>query len=310
VRKVLADGLVKEYRYPRDGKKPAVARISAASIDALVIDYRNSPEFERLAPHTKRLRLIRLRPLDDVGFRPVEQMRRREAIHIRDAVYRASGPAAANAFVSAARIVFEWGISRDRLENNPFDKIKALPGGALAAWTEEQASLALSKFPEHLRRVVVLAIYTGQRRGDLVALRWSQIAGGTLHITQQKGGMNVTMPMHPALATEMEAWRAEEARHHNNSSPFILLNKRRKPWKAATLTCAIKRALTNIGVSGLSIHGLRKLSANRLAEAGCTTHEIASITGHKSLGMVQHYTDKAERRRLAVTAVSRLKAIG
>ena len=53
-------------------------------------------------------------------------------------------------------------------------------------------------------------------------------------------------------------------------------------------------------------HGLRKAAARRLAEAGCTTKEIAAITGHTTLQEVERYTKAAEQRRLARTAIRRL----
>jgi len=46
-----------------------------------------------------------------------------------------------------------------------------------------------------------------------------------------------------------------------------------------------------------SAHGLRKAAARRLAEAGCTEHEIAAITGHASLREVQRYTKAADQKR-------------
>jgi len=53
-------------------------------------------------------------------------------------------------------------------------------------------------------------------------------------------------------------------------------------------------------------HGLRKAAARRLAEAGCSSKEIAAITGHKSLKEVERYTHAADQERLAVAAVRRL----
>jgi integrase len=61
---------------------------------------------------------------------------------------------------------------------------------------------------------------------------------------------------------------------------------------------------------GLNVHGLRKLAATALAEAGCTPHEIAAVTGHKSLAMVELYTRSAARERLALTAIGRLENHG
>jgi len=57
-----------------------------------------------------------------------------------------------------------------------------------------------------------------------------------------------------------------------------------------------------------SAHGLRKAAARRLAEAGCTAHEIAAITGHASLREIVRYTKAADQRRLATAAMDKEKA--
>ena len=75
------------------------------------------------------------------------------------------------------------------------------------------------------------------------------------------------------------------------------------PFSAAGIENWFRRAIRAAGLSDkLSMHGLRKAAARRLAEAGCTTHEIASITGHKTLSEIERYTREAERARLARTA--------
>ncbi|GAD11270.1 hypothetical protein GFGA_1c0180 [Gluconobacter frateurii NBRC 103465] len=60
-------------------------------------------------------------------------------------------------------------------------------------------------------------------------------------------------------------------------------------------TGAVKRGLP----PGCSPHGLRKAAARRLAEAGCTTHQIAAITEHRSLAEVARYTQAAKQVELA-----------
>jgi integrase len=57
----------------------------------------------------------------------------------------------------------------------------------------------------------------------------------------------------------------------------------------------------------LNVHGLRKLAAASLAECGCSANEIAAITGHDKLAMVELYTASAEQERLAEAAVRRLE---
>jgi integrase/recombinase XerD len=57
-----------------------------------------------------------------------------------------------------------------------------------------------------------------------------------------------------------------------------------------------------------SLHGLRKAASVRLAEAGCTPHEIAAITGHASLKEIVRYTSTVDRKRLATAAMEKVKA--
>ena len=65
-----------------------------------------------------------------------------------------------------------------------------------------------------------------------------------------------------------------------------------------------------IGEAGLPercvTHGLRKAAGRRLAEAGCSANEIASITGHVTLEEVARYTKAAEQKKLARAAIGRL----
>jgi len=55
-------------------------------------------------------------------------------------------------------------------------------------------------------------------------------------------------------------------------------------------------------------YGLRKAAARLLAEAGCTTHEIMAITGHKTLAEVERYTRAAAQKKLAASAMGLMPA--
>jgi hypothetical protein len=60
----------------------------------------------------------------------------------------------------------------------------------------------------------------------------------------------------------------------------------------------------SVSVEGVQI---RKAAARRLADAGCTMHEIAAITGHASLSEIQRYTKAADQKRLALSAMEKAK---
>jgi integrase len=58
------------------------------------------------------------------------------------------------------------------------------------------------------------------------------------------------------------------------------------------------------------MYGLRKTAAQMLAEAGCSAHQIASGTGHRSLTEIEPYTKQADQKRMATAAIHRLERNG
>jgi integrase len=300
VRKRLADGSVREYRYPRH-QPPKAPRVAPDSLDALLMAYRQSPEYADLKPTSRAMYAIYLRVLDKAGDTPVSAIRRRDLLALRDAIATTRGRGAATGFVRTASALLTWALDHDWIETHPLAKVRALRGGHLPAWSEAQVAVALAGLPEALRRVVVLGMHTGQRRGDLTAMGWKAYDGATIRLRQTKTGAALVLPVHPELRAELEAWKADRA------STLILTSPRGKPWIPVYLSRKMGEALAGLGLPGLNVHGLRKLAATRLAEAGCSAHEIAAVTGHASLSMVQHYTRSADQERLARAAVTRLE---
>jgi integrase len=82
-----------------------------------------------------------------------------------------------------------------------------------------------------------------------------------------------------------------------------------RPWSSGEgLSTILAEGLARIPgfPKGRNVHGLRKLAAANLAEAGCTPHEIAAITGHKSIAMVELYTESVRQAKMAEAAIKRL----
>jgi integrase len=145
------------------------------------------------------------------------------------------------------------------------------------------------------RLALSLLLYTGQRVGDVAAMKWSQYDGAGISVRQEKTHAPLWIPAHSTLKTALDS-----AHRH---SEFIV----GAHYTAGSLSRVIKRELQKLGAAQYTAHGLRKNAAIALAEVGCTPHEVAAITGHRSLRMVQHYTAGAEQRKLAQRAIDRLE---
>jgi integrase len=297
VRRTKADGTAVEYRYPAYTPRPQ----AGDNVHALIDAYRRSQEWGGLSDQTRAGRTTYLKPLEHHGKWTVDKVRRRDIMEIRDAMLRMRGPGATNAFLAAATALFKWAVDREWIEHTPMLAIKRAETGSYRAWTRAEAEHAARTLPDYLRRVVLLARHTGQRRSDLCAMTWSAYDGASIRVVQQKTGVALVIPIAPALRAELDEWR------RTATAVTILTNSHGRPWKPHTLSEMLPIALAKVGLPGdLNVHGLRKLAATELADAGCTPHEIAAITGHRTLQMVQHYTRSADQERLAGAAVLRL----
>jgi len=297
---VLADGSVKEYRYGAYKKVgPPVE-----SVSSLIQAYKGSPVWRALADSSRAVYGRHLVHIESaLGERPAKSILRRDIIALRDGIASKRGNGSAGNLIAAAGALFFWGLDNGWIDHTPVDRVRRLPGGHLPAWTEAQAELALSGLPEYLRRAVILGLYTGQRRSDLCAVRWSAYSGAEIKFVQGKTGAVVTLAVHPALRAELDSWP--------RTAVTILANYRGIPWTPTSLSVQMARGLKRIGLPpGLNVHGLRKLFATSIADAGGSTHQIAAGTGHQTLRMVSLYTRSADQRRLGAEAVAMLPRFG
>jgi integrase len=297
VRKRLADGTVKTYEYKRT--RSAAKPRAPDTIAMLIAAYQGSPEWTRLSPARKAHCTTYLRPLAPLANYPAHELKRKHIRSIRDAIAAKGKSGAANGFLNVTSAMLGWGVKADWLEHNPAIGIDMIPGGHLPAWTADQAEKAIASLPEHLRRLVILGLYTGQRRGDLCLMAWSNYDGHRIRVVQGKTGASLVLPVHPTLKAELDAW--------DRKATTILVNHHGRPWKPASATVGMRKALDRIGFPpGWNIHGIRKLMAASLAETGSTGSEIKSVTGHKTLSMVSLYTESADQERMATAAIHRL----
>lgn len=295
----MKDGSVKVYEYDVYRKSEA----PKDSVASLVSAYQRSPKWQSLSGNTRTSYSLYLRIVDEtMGTMPVGEVRRRHIIGLRDRIASKGRLGSATVFARVMGSLFSWAIDNDWLDTTPVQRIKGLPGGHIKAWTDIHAARALSGLPDRLRRVVILGLYTGQRRGDLLALRWNAYDGHEIRFKQQKTGVELVLAVHPELKRELDTWE--------RTSVTILADHAGKPWTSHSMYQALRREMTRLGMPGLSIHGVRKLFATSIADGGGSVHQIAAGTGHQTLGMVALYTRGADQRKLGAEAVRLLPKFG
>jgi integrase len=240
--------------------------------------YQASEEFRRLADRTRRDYGGKIVMIESTfGDFPLSALvdRRTRGIFLawRDKLAVRSRRQADYAWVVLARIL-SWALDRGLIAANPCEKGGRLYRGSRAdkTWTADDESLFLKRAPAHLHLALMLALWTGQRQGDLLRLAWSAYDGTHIRLRQSKGGARVVIPVGAPLKAALDAT--------TKRSPLVLTNLDGKPWTADGFRSSWRKACARAGIVGVTFHDLRGTAVTRLAIAGSTEPEIATITGH------------------------------
>jgi integrase len=171
--------------------------------------------------------------------------------------------------------VLSWALDRGLVLANPCARGGRLYRGSRVdkIWTADDEAAFLKSAPTRFHLPLLLALWTGQRQGDLLRLPWSAYDGTHIRLRQSKNGarlppIRVGAPLKAAL---------DAAQKHG---PLILTNSLRRPWTSHGFQSSWGIAARKAGIVGVTFHDLRGTAVTRLAIVGCTEAEIATITGH------------------------------
>ena len=326
VPKTLADGTRRIYYYAWKGGpalqgepgtpefihsyNEAVARKVATPQGTLLAPlraYQTSAEFSGLAERTRLDYVRHIKTIEkDLGDFPLAGLtdRRTRGIFMawRDRLAVNSRRQADYAW-QVLRRVLSWALDRGLVLANPCVRGGRLYHGSRAdkIWSAEHEAAFLKRAPEYLRLPLLLALWTGQRQGDLLRLPWSAYNDTHIRLRQSKTGARVVIPVGAPLKAALDA-----AQKHG---PLILTNSLRRPWRSHSFQVAWAKAAAQAGIVGVTFHDLRGTAVTRLAVVGCTEAEIATITGH-SLRDVRSILDANYLHRdpmLAENAIRKLE---
>ena len=285
------------YQAALNGQRKAVGaeRTVPGTINALVVAYYLSADWKLLALTTqKTYRGIIERFRSDHGDKPVGRL---EAAHIRKFMdAKADTPAAANNLLKVLRVLMAFAVDRRLRHTDPTLGVKPLryKSDGFHAWSEEDIVAFEKRWPVGTRERLALDIllYTAQRSGDVRQMGPQHVRNGYVTVRQEKTGATLELRLLPPLAASLAACRSNHL--------TFLVTQHGSPYTAKGFGNWFSDAARKAGLpSGVSAHGLRKAAARRLAEAGCSTHQIAAITGHKTLKEVERYSREANQKRLA-----------
>ncbi len=266
------------------------------AMGAMIDKYLGSDAFAKLSPRTRKdyeghIAAIKasmgdLSPADitrAVVHQYREHMAKAEGLHERALRYR----------LQVLRLLFSYGIDIGSHPGpNPAAKLRLkTPPARQSIWTMEQIR-ELAARPSPVGLAVKLAVYTTQREGDLLALRWDQYDGAVLTLTQGKTGRQLRLPLHAALRAALDA--------APRLGPTILCRRDGHAYTGDGFRSIWHRAVDGFPKPRPTFHDVRRTATTWLAAGGLSDAELKLWTGHRRRGedhMIDVYTVEAPGMR-------------
>lgn len=328
VRKNLADGQQVTYYYAWKGGpslpgKPGDPEFVAAyneavsrkvepkrgTLQVILNAYQDAPKFLDLAPRTRADYVRNIKLIEaEYGDLPLAALTdpetRGDMLDWRDKMAKRSRRQADYVYATLAAIL-AWALDRGRIGANPCTRPGRLyqSDRAEITWTADAENALRAVAPPRIWLAYMLAVWTGQRQGDLLRLTWTAYDGTHIRLRQSKGGIRVVIPVGQPLKDLLDSTPRR--------SLTILATLKGRPWTSDGFRSSWRKACEASGLlGGPTFHDIRGTAVTRLAIAGATVPEIATFTGH-SLKDVQRILDAHYLGRdptLASAALSKREA--
>jgi len=207
---------------------------------------------------------------------------------------KARAPATVNRYLAILSHVFTYALKEKKwAEQNPCkDVSRETEDNVVVRFLSDDEREALltacDEIDPTLHLLVVLALSTGARRGELLGLRWPQVDlnQGQATLLKTKNKDIRTLPLTGYSLDLLKAYRKSGVRHIDSDLVFPDPRDHTKPWNFDALW---KRAIKQSEVENFRFHDCRHTFASACLKSGATLPELMHLMGHKSPAMVARY---------------------
>jgi len=227
--------------------------------------------------------------VNNLGSKQVEEITRIEISNLLSTLSPRLSNATVNRYKAAISVIFTYACRYFNLIDNPALHIPSLPENNERSRFLSEAerkrlfsSCRVSQW-DKLYLLVLLAITTGARKGEITKLRWNDIDFDrrTAYVATTKNGQPKVLPLTDSVIKELQLFDTKDsslifASKVKEDVPYCFT----KPWK---------KALEDSEIKDFRFHDLRHSCASYLAQSGASLLEIADVLGHKQISVTKRY---------------------
>lgn len=194
--------------------------------------------------------------------------------------------ATVNRNLACLKCIFNKAIAWNKYNGyNPVKGIKFFKEQARLRFLEqEEIVILLANCDEHLRPIVIVALHTGMRKGEVLNLKWNDVdfKRNVIYLYQTKNEEKREVRMNEEAKTTLI-----KIKKHPDSS-YIFCNKDGKPY--GDIKKSFFTAIKKSGIINFHFHDLRHTFASHLVMSGVDLNTVRELLGHKTLDMTLRYS--------------------
>jgi len=203
-----------------------------------------------------------------------------------------------NRELSCLRKIFNVAIAWGYASENPVRKVKFFSENGCfreRILMEDEEDRLLDACPSYLRPIVMVALHSGMRKGEILKLKWKDVDldEGEIKVTESKSGKARILPVNSTLRGLLLGLKSQ-----NGQSEYVFENpKTGKPF--LDLKRSFSGACRKVGIENLRFHDLRHTFASRLVKKGADLMIVKELMGHSSVVTTQRYTHSQAKEKMA-----------
>jgi integrase len=210
-------------------------------------------------------------------------------------------PARVNRQLACLKCMFNRAIEWGKAKENPVKKVKMLKENnkRLRYLEREECERLIVDCLPHQRPMVITALNTGMRRGEILGLKWENVdlVRDMIYVLDSKNGEKREIPINSKLKETLSAIG------YNPKSVYVFSKTNGLSYKDIRNGFAV--ALKNCKIENFRFHDLRHTFASHLVMAGVDLNTVRELLGHKSLAMTLRYSHLSpQHKRKAVEALN------
>lgn len=282
-RRLRSDLLQNKYDILDDALDASLAQVVKEYKDYRKVNYKRPEEFDYVIDAFYKL--IGNKPVSQVTSADIEKYRQQRIGKVENS--------SINREVDNIKKMFSLAVTNKHLRHSPCADLKKLriKNHADRFLTSDEEEKLLSKANSIMRLIILVALHTGMRQGEILNLKWEDInfKKGYLTALDTKNGQPRNIPLTKRIKTELQLF--------TKIGEYVFMNPLTKK-KYVNIKKTFSRTVERAGIKKITFHQLRHSSATRMVEMGADIKVVQELLGHSDLNVTQRYAHAVPQRVL------------